>query len=74
MSYFYIAASQAYLRKHNTSTDVVLLLVHRLRRWPNIETTLGEYLVFVATCSIGHYLNISNFVRNDTTHRNRVPS
>ena len=73
MSYFYIAASQAYLRKHNTSTDVVLMLVHRLRRWP-IETTLGEYLVFVATCSIGHYLNISNFVRNDTTHRNRVPS
>ena len=26
--------------------NVVLMLGHRLRRWPNIETTLHLYLVF----------------------------
>ena len=29
------------------------MLGHRLRRWPNIETTLGEYLVFVEQAENG---------------------
>ena len=28
------------------SPNAVSMLAHRLRRWPNIETTLGECLVF----------------------------
>ena len=28
------------------SPNAVLMLAHRLRRWPNIETALGESLVF----------------------------
>ena len=27
-------------------TNVVLILAHRLRRWPNIKSTLDQYLVF----------------------------
>ena len=29
------------------SPNVVSMLAHRLRRWPNIDTTLGECLVLV---------------------------
>ena len=32
--------------KHKVLPDVVLMLSHRLRRWPNIKKTLGQYLVF----------------------------
>ena len=28
------------------SPNAVSMLAHRLRRWPNIETALGEFIVF----------------------------
>ena len=31
---------------HQTFTDVVLMLVYRLRRWTNIKTTLGQCVFF----------------------------
>ena len=34
------------LSKHKIFTDVRLILGHRLRRWPNINLTLSERLVF----------------------------
>ena len=33
------------------SPNAVLIMVHRLRRWPNIETALGEYPVFAGIWS-----------------------
>ena len=32
--------------------SVVLKLVHRLRRWPNIKSTLGQRLMWVAVLTI----------------------
>ena len=32
--------------KYDHSANVGIMLVHRLRRWPNIDPTLGECLVF----------------------------
>ena len=33
-------------------TDAGSMLVHRLRRWPNIETALVQHLVFAGTIPV----------------------
>ena len=38
--------SEADPSKHEAFPNAVLMLAHHLRRWPNIETALGEYLFF----------------------------
>ena len=40
--------SLSYVNQANTSysTNIVSMLAHRLQRWPNIEATLVDYLVF----------------------------
>ena len=35
-----------YSHSHDTPTNVGLMLDQRLRRWPNIEPTLGRCIVF----------------------------
>ena len=40
--------------KHETFTDVGPKLAHRLRRWSNIEPTLGERLVFAEILYLYH--------------------
>ena len=43
------------------SPNVVLMLAHRLRRWPNIKTALGESLVFA-----GHWIRWININQNSS--------
>ena len=40
------------LRKHVASRDVVSMLIHSLRRWPDIETALGDCAVFSDCCIV----------------------
>ena len=45
------------------------MLVHRLRRWPNIEPTMAQWLVFAGylpLCTEGRH---NNTRRNMNTHR-----
>ena len=49
--------STGYRSKHKTLTQCWLMLVHHLRRWPNINPTLVQCLVFVSIC-----LNFSNII------------
>ena len=42
------------------SPNAVSLLVHRLRRWPNIETALGECLAFAGWCLKQRYANFKS--------------
>ena len=44
--------------QHRTFTQCCFNVGHRLRRWPNIETALGECLVFAAI--IGWFIAASN--------------
>ena len=46
--------------------NIVLMLVHRLRRWSNIKTNLAQYLVFVrilrAQPRVWHSITLSYYV------------
>ena len=39
--------------KHNTLPNVDSVLVHSLRRWPNIEPTLGQFIVIDVIDNVG---------------------
>ena len=41
------------------TTNAVSMLAHRLRRWPNIKTALGESLVFAGVMIVGATLLLS---------------
>ena len=42
--------------------NVVLMLYHSLRRWPNIKTTLGQRLVSAGLwCLLGTVLSVAFF-------------
>ena len=43
------------------SLNIVLMLGQRLRRWPNIKTSLGQYLIFLGWLN---YVQSTWFVQN----------
>ena len=47
-AWLYTSVHSASFSKHETSI-VGTMLVHRLRRWPNIDPTMDEWLVFVSS-------------------------
>ena len=48
------------------------MLAHRPRRWPNIETTMGECLVFAGMCSTLVVYEMGSFKTNENEKRDTI--
>ena len=59
---FYSECLNVSITSTKHSTDVVLILVHRLRRWSNIKSTLFQRLVLVGTDIMSHSVKRVSYV------------